>query len=161
VQKWRRQGEGKAITAHIPQSFAPGEAFQFDWSHELIELGGAVVKVKVAHFQLCYSRMQFCVAYLRESLEIVLDAHVRAMEYFGGSCRKSIYDNLKTVVSKILMGKDRDFNRRFQNLASHYLFEPVACTPTAGWEKGQVESQVKFIPSPFSSLLRARHFVYG
>jgi hypothetical protein len=33
-------------------------------------------------------------------------------------------------------------NRRFQNLASHYLFEPVACTPGAGWEKGQVENQV-------------------
>lgn len=48
-------------------------------------------------------------------------------------------------MSKILMGKDRQFNRRFQALASHYLFEPVACTPAAGWEKGQVESQVKFI----------------
>jgi hypothetical protein len=43
------------------------------------------------------------------------------------------------------MGKDRVFNRRFQNLSSHYLFEPVACTPAAGWEKGQVESQVKFL----------------
>ena len=40
------------------------------------------------------------------------------------------------------MGKDRVFNRRFQNLASYYLFDPVACTPAAGWEKGQVENQV-------------------
>lgn len=145
VQKWRRNEEGKVVTAYIPQSFDPGEAFQFDWSHELVELGGIVVKVKVAHFRLCYSRMQFCVAYLRESLEMVLDAHVRAFEFFGGSCRKGIYDNLKTVVNKILTGKDRNFNRRFQHLSSHYLFEPVACTPAAGWEKGQVESQVKFI----------------
>jgi hypothetical protein len=30
-------------------------------------------------------------------------------------------------------------------MASHYLFEPVACTPAAGWEKGQIESQVKFM----------------
>jgi transposase len=145
VQKWRKNEQGKTATAYIPQSFDPGEAFQFDWSHELVELSGVVVKVKVAHFRLCYSRMQFCVAYLRESLEMVLDAHVRAFEFFGGSCRKGIYDNLKTVVSKILMGKDRNFNRRFQNLSSHYLFEPIACTPAAGWEKGQVESQVKFI----------------
>ena len=145
VQKWRRREEGKKVTAYIPQTFAPAEAFQFDWSHEMVELGGVVVTVKVAHFRLCYSRMQFCVAYLRESLEMVLDAHVRAFEFFGGSCRKGIYDNLKTVVTKILMGKDRQFNRRFQNMASHYLFEPVACTPAAGWEKGQVENQVKFI----------------
>lgn len=145
VQKWRKSEEGRKVTAYIPQSFDPGEAFQFDWSYELVELGGVPVKVKVAHFRLCYSRMQFCVAYLRESLEMVLDAHVRAMEFFGGSCRKGIYDNLKTVVTKVLMGKDRTFNRRFQNLASHYLFEPIACTPAAGWEKGQVESQVKFV----------------
>jgi hypothetical protein len=83
---------------------------------------------------------------------MVLDAHVRAFEYFGGACHRGIYDNLKTVVTKVLMGKDRVFNRRFQNLASHYLFEPVACTPAAGWEKGQVESQV--------CLVRQRFFVH-
>jgi len=27
-------------------------------------------------------------------------------------------------------------------LANHYVFEPVACTPASGWEKGQVENQV-------------------
>src|SRR5689334_17594252 len=50
---------------------------------------------------------------------------------------------------KVLMGKDRVFNRRFQNLASHYLFEPVACTPAAGWEKGQVENQVGVVRQRF------------
>jgi len=89
--------------------------------------------------------MPFCVAYLRESLEMVLDAHVRAFEFFGGSCRRGIYDNLKTVVTKVLLGKDRVFNPRFLQLASHYLIEPVACTPAAGWEKGQVENQVSFV----------------
>jgi len=149
VQKWRTSEEGKKVTAYIPQTFDPGEAFQFDWSYEVVELGGAVVTVKVAHFRLCYSRMLFCMAYARESLEMVLDAHIRAFEFFGGSCRKGIYDNLKTVVTKVLMGKVRQFNRRFLNLSSHYLFEPVACTPAAGWEKGQVESQVKFIRQRF------------
>jgi transposase len=145
IQKWRRNDQGNKTEAYIPQTFDPGEAFQFDWSYEMVELSGVVVTVKVAHFRLCYSRMQFCVAYARESLEMVLDAHIRAFEFFGGICRKGIYDNLKTVVTKVLMGKDRTFNRRFQNLTSHYLFEPIACTPAAGWEKGQVESQVKFI----------------
>jgi len=103
------------------------------------------VKVKVAHFRLCHSRMPFCVAYHRESLEMLLDAHVRAFAFFGGSCRRGIYDKLKTVVTKILQGKDRTFNARFQQFASHYLVEPVACTPAAGREKGQVENQVQFM----------------
>jgi transposase len=145
VQKWRRRTDGHPVTVYIPQAFDPGEAYQFDWSHEQVELGGVLVKVKVAHFRLCHSRQCFCVAYHRESLEMLLDAHVRAFAFFGGSCRRGIYDNLKTVVTKILLGKDRTFQRRFVQLASHYLVEPVACTPAAGWEKGQVENQVGFL----------------
>lgn len=58
------------------------------------------------------------------------------------------------MVDAILGAKDRQFNRRFLALASHYLFEPVACSPAAGWEKGQVENQVGnvrewlFTPTP-------------
>ena len=36
----------------------------------------------------------------------------------------------------------RRFTRRFLRMCSHYLVDPVACTPAAGWEKGQVENQV-------------------
>jgi hypothetical protein len=86
--------------------------------------------------------MSFCAAFPRETLEMVFAGHERAFGFFGGTCRRGIYDNLKTVVHKVLVGKDRAFNRRFQQFASHYLFEPVACTPGAGWEKGQVENQV-------------------
>jgi hypothetical protein len=39
-----------------------------------------------------------------------------------------VYDNLKTVVDAIFVGKECRFNRRFLTLANHYLFEPVACT---------------------------------
>lgn len=145
AKKWREGQSESGVASYIPLVFDPGEAYQFDWSHEWVELGGEVIKVHVAHFRLCHSRMPFCVAYLRESLEMVLDAHIRAFEFFGGSCRRGIYDNLKTVVTKILLGKDRKFNRRFAQLASHYLVEPVACTPAAGWEKGQVENQVNFM----------------
>ncbi len=141
VKKWRQQRTGVS-NAFVPLVFAPGEAFQFDWSYEQVELGGANTRIKVAHFRLCHSRKPFCVAYVRETLEMVLDAHVQAFSFYGGTCRKGIYDNLKTVVSKVLVGKERVFNRRFLTLASHYLFEPVACTPAAGWEKGQVERQV-------------------
>jgi transposase len=154
IQQQRKETGGGAAAAFIPLSFDPGEAFQFDWSYEQIELGGVNVKIKVAQFRLCNSRMPFCVAYTRESLEMVLDAHVKAFAFFGGACRRGIYDNLKTVVTKVLMGKDRVFNRRFLCLASHYLFEPVACTPAAGWEKGQVENQVGLVRKRFFATRR-------
>lgn len=153
VQLQRKESVGVSA-AFIPLSFDPGEAFQFDWSYEQIELGGFNVKIKIAQFRLCHSRMPFCIAYTRETLEMVLDAHIKAFSFFGGACRRGIYDNLKTVVTKVLMGKERVFNRRFQLLASHYLFEPVACTPAAGWEKGQVENQVGLVRKRFFATRR-------
>ncbi len=73
---------------------------------------------------------------------MVFDAHIRAFAFYGGVPVRMVYDNLKAVVDTIFTGKERQFNRRFLTLANHYLFEPVACTPEAGWEKGQVENQV-------------------
>jgi transposase len=131
--------------AYIPLSFDPGEAYQFDWSHEIVELGGINHKIKVAHFRLSYSRKQFVVAYHRESLEMILDAHMRALDFFQGVPRKVIIDNPKTMVTAIGVGKARQFNARFLSMMNHYLIEPVACTPAAGWEKGQVENQVSTI----------------
>jgi transposase len=101
-----------------------------------------VQTIKLAHFRLTYSRQMFVVAYPRETQEMVFDAHDRAFAFFGGVPVRMVYDNLKTVVEAIFVGKERQFNRRFLTLANHYLFEPVACTPESGWEKGQVENQV-------------------
>lgn len=53
----------------MPLSFAPGEAYQFDWSHEIVVLSGAAAVVKVAHIRLCHSRMLFVRAYPREPLD--------------------------------------------------------------------------------------------
>ena len=61
---------------------------------------------------------------------------------FKGACTRGIYDNMKTAVETIFVGKERKFNRRFAQMCRHHLVEPVACTPASGWEKGQVENQV-------------------
>lgn len=143
VKQWQTQQRGSTVKeAFIPLVFTPGEACQFDWSQEIVELNGIVQTIKLAHFRLCYSRQMFVVAYPRETQEMVLDAHSQAFSFFGGVPLRVIYDNLKTVVDTIFTGKERAFNRRFMTLANHYLFEPVACTPASGWEKGQVENQV-------------------
>jgi hypothetical protein len=56
---------------------------------------------------------------------------------------------MSTAVETVFIGKDRKFNRRFEQLMSHHLIEPTACTPGAGWEKGQVENQVGVIRKQF------------
>ena len=152
---WRRRHRLLSSSeAYVPLIFDPGEAYQFDWSHEYAVLSGTTTRVKAAHMRLCHSRMQLVQIFPRESQEMVFEAHERAFRFFGGVCRRGIYDNMKTAVSTVCVGKKRDYNRRFQEMCTHHLVEPVACTPGAGWEKGQVERQVGdvrgrlFAPSP-------------
>jgi transposase len=142
ARQWAKERGQATAAAYVPLSFAPGEAYQFDWSHEVVLINGVTVTVKVAHMRLCHSRMPFVRAYPRETQEMVFDAHDRAFAFFRGACTRGIYDNMKTAVDAIFVGKDRAYNRRFQQMCSHYLVEPVACTPASGWEKGQVENQV-------------------
>ena len=148
-QLWSRAEGKRTAEAYVPLVFAPGEAYQFDWSHEIVLIDGVTVKVKVAHLRLCHSRMMFVRAYPRESQEMVFDAHDRAFAFFKGTCTRGIYDNMKTAVETIFVGKDRAYNRRFLQMCSHYLVDPVACTPASGWEKGQVENQVGLVRERF------------
>jgi transposase len=149
ARRWAK-GRGQSMAAaYVPLSFAPGEAYQFDWSHEVVLLSGVTVTVKAAHVRLCHSRMLFVRVYPRETQEMVFDAHDRAFALFKGTCQRGIYDNMKTAVETILVGKDRVYNRRFLQMCSHYLVDPVACTPASGWEKGQVENQVGLVRERF------------
>jgi transposase len=149
AKRWRTEHGAVTAEAYVPLSFAPGEAYQFDWSHEIVLINGVTVTVKVAHVRLCHSRMLFVRAYPRETQEMVFDAHNRAFAFFKGTCTRGIYDNMKTAVEAVFIGKDRQFNRRFLRMCGHYLVEPTACTPAAGWEKGQVENQVGVVRERF------------
>ena len=149
ARSWSREHASQTAAAFVPLSFAPGEAYQFDWSHEIVVMNGVTVTVKVAHVRLCHSRMMFFRAYPRETQEMVFDAHERAFGFFRGACTRGIYDNMKTAVDTIFVGKDRQYNRRFLQMCSHHLVDPVACTPASGWEKGQVENQVGLVRERF------------
>jgi transposase len=149
AKAWAKDRGAVTAQAFVPLSFAAGEAYQFDWSHEIVVIGGVTIMVKVAHVRLCHSRMFFVRAYPRETQEMVFDAHDRAFAFFKGTCTRGIYDNMKTAVETVFIGKDRTFNRRFLQMCGHYLVEPTACTPASGWEKGQVENQVGLVRERF------------
>ena len=146
---WSKARGSVTAQAYVPLYYAPGEAYQFDWSHEIVLIGGVTVTVKGAHVRLCHSRMMCARAYMRASQEMVFDAHDRAFAFFRGTCTRGIYDNMKTALQAVFVGKERQYNRRFQQMCSHYLVQPVACTPASGWEKGQVENQVGLVRERF------------
>lgn len=149
AKKWRQAHRHLSLPVFIPLIFGPGKAFQFDWSEDFVELSGLMVKANVSHMRLCHSRFFMVQTYPRQQQPMLFDAHIRGFEFFGGSCEQGIYDNPKTMVQEIRRGKQRVANSRFSQLCSHYYFEPVFCTPGAGWEKGQVENQVGLVRRRF------------
>lgn len=159
VQELKAAPDNKASEVYIPLIYSPGEAFQFDWGEVEVYINGELTTVQIAVINLCYSRHFYVRAYPCQKQELMLDAHQRAFEYFGGVCKRGIYDNLKTAVKKVLKGRHRNLQERFIQFNSHYLYEPQFCNPARGNEKGQVENLIGylernfFIPIPsFSSL---------
>ena len=128
---------------YVPLVFAPGEAFQFDWSEDWAVLGGERVKLQAAHTKLSHSRAFIVRAYPLQTHEMLFDALTQAFRVLGGVPQRGIFDNMRTAVDKIGKGKIRQVNARFAAMASHYLFEPEFCNPASGWEKGQVEKNVQ------------------
>jgi transposase len=164
ARDWRagRQREQKTAGrgVFVPLAFMAGEAFQFDWSEDWAVIAGERTKLQVAHFKLSCSRAFFLRAYPQQTHEMLFDAHNHAFRGLGGVPRGGIYDNMRTAVDKVGRGKNRQVNARFAAMVSHFLFEAEFCNPASGWEKGQIEKNVRGMlaigsgqPAPsFSSL---------
>ena len=85
ARAWRRRRRLLSPSqAFVPLSFDPGEAYQFDWSHEYARLSGVTTRVKAAHMRLCYSRMQLVQIFPREGQEMVFI--VRSARVGAPSC---------------------------------------------------------------------------
>ena len=92
AKAWRRRRRLLAPSeACVPLVFDPGEAYQFDWSHEYAVLSGTTTRVKAAHIRLCHSRMYLVQIFPREGQEMVFEAHERGFRFFGGVCTRGIY----------------------------------------------------------------------
>jgi transposase len=159
AKQWREAGGASpARQAFIPLRFAPGEAFQFDWSCEYAVIGGMRRRLEVAHIKLAHSRAFLLVAYPLQTHEMLFDAHTQGFAAFGGVPRRGSYDNMKTAVDKVGRGKERTVNARFLAMTGHYLFEPEFCNRAAGWEKGVVEKTVQDRRRQLWAHANARHW---
>ena len=47
IRAWKEENRSRK-SAYVPLLFTKGEAFQFDWSEEIVEIGGVERKVQVA-----------------------------------------------------------------------------------------------------------------
>jgi hypothetical protein len=81
--------------ANVPLSFAPGEKYQFDWSHEVVLINGTMVTVKVASSGCVLAECCSC-APIRARPRRWCSVPTTASSFFKGTCTRGIYDSLGT-----------------------------------------------------------------
>lgn len=146
VAQLRREVEAVPVDPYFVLRSAPGEMAQVDWGQAKVVLNGELTVVKLFCLRLHHSGVSFVWAALHERLEAFLEGHVRAFAWLGGVPEKIVYDNLSTVVRRIIQGRrERELNERFITMRSHYVFDSVFANPGAGHEKGSVEHLVGYV----------------
>ncbi|HET6248605.1 MAG TPA: IS21 family transposase [Tepidisphaeraceae bacterium] len=129
--------------AFMPLLFEAGEEAQVDWGEAKVIENGTERTVQLFCMRLSHGKASFVYPYERATMEAFLDGHVRAFAFFGGVPKRLAYDNLKSAVTHVGRGKERQLNQRFVQLRSFYLFETRFCNIESGNEKGDVENLVK------------------
>ena len=71
-----------------------------------------------------------------------MEAHELAFAYFGGVFRTLPYDNMGSLVKKILRGRQRIETDRIIAFRSHWGYQSEYCNPAKGNEKGGVEGEL-------------------
>jgi transposase len=129
--------------AFMPLLFEAGEEAQVDWGEAKVIENGTQRAVQLFCMRLSHGKASFVYPYERATMEAFLDGHVRAFAFFGGVPRRLAYDNLKSAVTHVGRGRERQLNERFMQLRSFYLFDTRFCNIESGNEKGDVENLVK------------------
>src|SRR5580693_3899153 len=126
----------------VPQSYELGQEAQVDWFEAMAILGGEARKLQFFAMRSMGSGDAFHRAYPHATQQALLEAHEHAFAYFGGVFKTLRYDNMTSVVKKILRGRQRVETDRIIAFRSHWGFRSEYCNPAKGNEKGGVEGEL-------------------
>jgi transposase len=136
--------------AYLMLDFAAGDCAQVDWgSYGSVSVGSTRRRLSFFVLVLCYSRLLYVEFTLGQGMEQFLSCHRHALEFLGAAPARVMIDNLKSGVLEHPQGLPPRFNPHYLDFAAHYGFQPVACQPRKGNEKGRVENGVGYVKKNF------------
>jgi transposase len=125
--------------------YEPALSMQVDWGEcGHVRLGTTTRKVSVFVAVLCYSRLMYIEFTLSQRKAEFYRGVVHALEFFGGSPRALIVDNLKAAVQNG-SGRGACFHPEFLALCGHFCLQPIACERRDPESKGIVEGGVRYV----------------
>ena len=131
--------------AFVHRSVRAATTMEVDFGESWVDIAGVPRKVKYLVATLPFSNAYFAKAYTVERLESLLDGIESAFRYYGGLVDRVVLDNTSLAVKAVLAGRDRVETEAFEAFRGGYPFRAEFCAPAKGWEKGSVETGVKYV----------------
>ena len=145
VRRYLRTVRPARGRVYLEVQYEPAQAMQVDWGEcGRVQIGGTTRKVSVFVAVLCYSRLMFIEFTLSQRKEEFYRGLVHALEFFGGSPRAVIFDNLKAAVLNGA-GRSACFHPEFLALCGYFCLQPIACQRRDPESKGIVEKGVRYV----------------
>jgi transposase len=145
VRRYLRRARPARGRVYQEVHYEPAQAMQVDWGEcGRVRIGATTRKVSVFVAVLCYSRLIYIEFTLSQRKEEFYRGIVHALEFFGGSPRAIIFDNLKAAV---LNGSGREacLHPEFLALCGYFCLQPIACERRDPESKGIVERGVRYV----------------
>ncbi len=140
----------KRNSLNTPRAFIrfesdPGQQIQVDWGHfGSLAYGNTKRKLYAMVMTEGYSRMIFVRFMHSQKQESLHQALMDGFNFFGGSPKELVVDNMLTAVIE-RVGKILRFNDAFLDFLRPLKINPIACNQRAPWEKGKVENGVGYV----------------
>ena len=126
-ERWRRKQE-----LVLRQDHKAGEKMFVDWAGATIpvfsRVGDEAWQASLFVAVLGASSYTYAEATRDQQMEAWIQAHIHALEFYGGAPRLVVPDNTKTGVTKACR-YDPDLNPTYQDLATHYGFAVLPARP--------------------------------
>ena len=148
-------------TMHIPRY--PGEQIEVDWAGQTVpiidRITGEISEAYVFVGVLSYSQYAYVEAFLSQNLENWITAHVNMFQFFGGSTKMLVPDNLKTGVTKVTWFST-EINKVYHEMSVHYDTAVVPTRVRKPKDKPHAEGSVNVASMWILASLRNRKFFY-
>lgn len=155
-QKYREKNHA---TMHIPRK--PGEQIEVDWAGDTTKVidssTGEIIPCYLFIGVLNYSLYAYVEAFFSMDMESWITAHIHMYQYFGGSTRMLIPDNLRTAVDHSDWYTPK-MNKTYHEMAEHYDTAVIPARVRAPKDKPSAEGTVGVISTWITAAIRNEKF---
>ena len=156
---YREYANVTKATMHIDHK--PGEKLEVDWAGHTASIidsdTGEPIDAYVFVAVLSCSQYAYVEAFLSQNQESWIAAHVNAYNFFGGSTRILVPDNLKTGVEKVSWFTPV-INKTYHEMAEHYGTAVIPARVRKPKDKPNAEGAVGIISTWIIAALRHQQF---